>query len=184
MMDGGGGTLGGPQASDGGHLFGDLQQPAVAGRGRCPTGFAGAPPPLPRAGRRGMRWGLDVAAPPASRLVRSGPGGPRAASLPGHAGPAGGRAGPGVCAAGTQASEPRPGPGATPGPAPVWALLGWARNSGFRVLRTLGAHSHDTRLPALLVGFGGPLPVLLKAMGAALESWPWASVSPSAKSRP
>lgn len=71
MIDGGGGTLGGPQACDCGHLLGDLQQPVVAGRGRCPTGFAGAPPPLPRAGRPGMRWGLDVAAPPASRLVRS-----------------------------------------------------------------------------------------------------------------
>lgn len=50
MIDGGGGTSGGPQDCGCSHLFGDLQQPAVAGRGRCPTGFAGAPPASPGRG--------------------------------------------------------------------------------------------------------------------------------------
>lgn len=53
-------------------------------QGAAPDRLWGAPTPLPLAGRPGMLLGLDVAAPPASRLVRFGQ--PRAASVPGHAG--------------------------------------------------------------------------------------------------
>lgn len=81
---------------------------------------------------------------------------------------------------------PSPARDLAPHPAPppsgrCWAGLGIPVSGSGGPYAIISSARHT---PALWVGFRGRLPVLLKAMGAARESWPRASVSPSAKSRP